>query len=268
MPVDRLSHSSINTYMLCPKSWWYRYIKKPEVPISAALPFGTAIHKTIQYHLNLKVLNPNQPLPSLVGLWSTHWEHTLAEQRREITWDKSQATYNKLGLDMLKSDSVINAIDAIKPIFAPLDTPDGFGRAVLTEYKVDFTVPGVPVPIVGYIDIIASDNVPIDFKTAGRKWSRGKEHFELQPDFYLAGLNQENFVVPENKFRYYILTKTKTPTCLVLETQRTWSQIFWTFQTIREIWQAIQAGSFAPDTTCWKCRPEYCEYWQICRGRQ
>jgi len=260
MPVKHLSYSSVNTYMLCPKSWEFRYIIKPEVPLAAALPFGTAIHKAVQTYISAKALYPGEVRP-LHELWPQCWQDALAERKQEIKWDKAKSTYDKLGLAMLKAPDVAKAIEAIKTLGKQNDN--------FTEYPVDFSVPGVSVPVIGYIDFIASDSVPVDLKTASRKWSGGKEHFELQPDFYLIGLNQlgSGLASPNNTFRYYILTKTKSPTCQVLETTRSWSHLFWTMQAVNKVWKAIKAGSFPPNVSGWKCKPDWCEYWQLCRGR-
>jgi len=263
MPVKHLSHSSINTYMMCPASWKFRYADKIKMPVNAALPFGTAIHKAIQTYISAKVLHPDEARP-LFELWPQCWRDTLAEQRQEVNWDKPQTYYDNLGLSMLKAPSIERAIEDIEPAFKSLMTME---KVPIIEQRIEFKIPSVPIPIIGYIDLITSDGVPIDLKTSARKWSRGKEHFELQPDFYLIGLAQDGFIVPDNKFRYYIFTKTKAPICQILETQRSWPQIFWTLNLIKEIWQAIEAGSFPPNTSGWKCQPKYCEYWELCRGR-
>ena len=123
--------------------------------------------------------------------------------------------YTGLGASMLSAPDVMAAIEDIEPMVAiASDIP-------IIEKKVEFRVPGVSVPIVGYIDMIEADGVPVDFKTASRKWSKGKEHTEMQADFYLLGLNYEGYNLnPNLQFRYYILTKTKSPTCQILDTVR------------------------------------------------
>lgn len=260
LPIRHLSYSSINTYMLCARSWFYRYVEKPEVPVAAALPFGSAIHKAVQTYITTKILHPGEVQP-LRELWSTCWQDALAERKQEIDWDKPKSHYTLLGDKMLRTPSITNAIDAIQPLALAADDD-------LVEHRIEFTVPGVPVPIIGYIDVIVTDGIPVDFKTAGRKWASGKEHTESQPNFYLAALNHAGFDDnPDNKFRYYILTKTKSPICQVLETSRTWEQLLWTFQTIRQVWDAISAGSFSPNVSGWKCSEKFCSYWNLCRGK-
>lgn len=261
MPVNRLSYSSISTYLLCPRSWRFRYIEKPVVPVSVALPFGSAIHSAVQTYISAKTLYPDQVRP-LAELWITCWQDALDERRekgQEVKWDRPYDQYTRLGESMLAADDVVFAVDSIVPM-ARHDGTD------LAEHFVEFRVPGVPIPVVGYIDMIAADGVPIDFKTASRKWSKGKEHSEIQANFYLLALNQEEHTLnPSNKFRYVIFTKTKTPTCQVLETSRSWGELFWTMTLIHEVWKAIEGGHFPPNSTSWKCSDRWCEYWELCR---
>jgi CRISPR/Cas system-associated exonuclease Cas4 (RecB family) len=266
MPVKHLSYSSINTFMLCPRSWFYRYVEKPEVPVNAALPFGSAIHEVLQTYITAKVLHPDEVRP-LHELWPDCWHDTWTEQRQEINFDKPRSYYDTLGKTMLQAPDVVRVIEAIQP--RPALTPPGFDRTFYIEHKVDFTVPGVPVPIIGYIDMIAADGVPVDFKTSARKWSGGKEHNELQPNFYLAALSKTSpEIASTRKFRYIVLTKTRKPTCQVLETSRTWEQLLWTCQAIESVWRAISAGHFPPNVSGWKCSPKYCDYSHLCRWRE
>jgi len=264
MPVDRLSYSSINTYLLCPKSWEFRYILKPRVPVAVALPFGSAIHEAIQTYVAAKA--EGHEVKPLIDLWPDCWQGAVNERRNKdnIKWDRPFSYYTDLGDKMLSAPNVVAAVEAIEPmvVLAPAET-------AVIERKVEFRVPGVPIPVIGYIDMIAADGVPVDFKTASRKWSTGKEHGEIQPDFYLLGLNQENYDLnPGHKFRYYIFTKTKNPICQVLETSRYWGDLFFTMKLIKETWEAIQAGVFPPNPTGWKCSKKYCEYWELCRGKE
>ena len=48
---EHLSYSSISTYLMCPKSWEYRYLIKPDAPTSANLIFGSAFHNAIEHAL-------------------------------------------------------------------------------------------------------------------------------------------------------------------------------------------------------------------------
>lgn len=280
LPVDHLSYSSINAYLSCHRLWWWRYIEKPRVPVAVALPFGTAIHKAVQGYIVAKAQDHEvwdtamlgfQKEKDLVPVSASHllpesWlaclRNALDEPRNldNIKWDRPFDYYADLGARMLNAPDVVAAVEDIEPLV--------IDETAVMEKRIEFFVPGVDVPIIGYIDLIEVDGVPVDFKTASRKWAKGKEHSEMQVDFYLLGLNYEGYDLnPNLQFRYYIFTKTKNPTCQILDTVRGWGALLFTVQTIREAWEGIQAGAFGPNPTGWKCSQRFCEYWGLCRGR-
>lgn len=264
MPVDRLSYSSVSTYLLCPKSWEFRYVIKPRMPVAVALPFGTAIHKAIQTYIAARA--EGHDVKPLERLWFDCWQDALNEPRNKdnVKWDRTFKHYSDLGVAMLSAPDVIAAVEDMEPMIALMPA-----ETAIIEKRVEFQVPGVSVPIVGYIDLIEKDGVPVDIKTASRKWGKNKEHTEMQVDFYLLGLNYEDYDLnPNLQFRYYIFTKTKSPTCQILDTARTWGDLLFTMKVIKEVWEAIQAGAFPPNPTGWKCGPKYCEYWPLCRGKE
>ena len=159
-------------------------------------------------------------------------------------------------------------VDALRPL------SDDAGPII--EKYITLTVPGVPVPIIGYIDMIESDGIPCDFKTSSKSWNQDQANSEMQPTFYLAALNQAGylpqFVAPDYSkvfaFRHYVFVKTKKPRVQIWESTRTVADLFWLFGLIRDVWSGIEAGVFPPNPTGWKCSPKYCEYWGICRGAQ
>lgn len=267
MLVNNLSYSSVNTWLLCGKSWWWRYVEKPRVKVPVALPFGSAIHSTVQLYIAARA--EGHEVKPLAELWPDCWQRALHEKRNRnnIKWDRTYDHYTDLGASMLNAPDVTAAVEDIEPMMETFSMlPD---ETAIIEKKIEFTVPGVDVPIIGYIDTIESDGVPVDFKTAGRKWGKGKEHTTIQADFYLLGLNAEGYDLnPNMQFRFYILTKTKSPTCQILDTVRTWGDLFFTMETIKGIWEAIQAGIFPLNPTGWKCSKKYCSYWDLCRGRE
>jgi len=258
MPVERLSYSSINLFQQCPRAWEYRYIKKPDTLTSCALPFGSAFHDAIETYLGAKTEEPDNVKPP-AELWSHCWQEQIERNGVDrIDWDKPQEYYTQLGQKMLSAPDVVKTIDSID-ILVENDIP-------AVEKRVTFNVPGVPVEILGFIDGIETDGIPFDLKTASRAWTKDKAHKELQVNFYLLALNQNGYIVPDWKFRYYVFTKsTKSPKAQMLETTRTVGELMWTMELIREVWEAIQSGVFPRNPTGWKCNPKYCEFSHLCK---
>jgi hypothetical protein len=132
---------------------------------------------------------------------------------------------------------------------------------------VELHVPGVPIPIIGYIDVVTADGVPGDFKTAARSWTQDQAQNELQSLFYLAALNQAGIATPGWMFRHYTIIKTKTPKFEAFEHCHKPGELMFLFDLIQRVWTGIERGVFALNPTGWKCSPSYCDFYSKCRGK-
>lgn len=248
--LDHLSYSSINTYLLCGRAWRRRYIDKEQTPTSSALVLGSAFHNAIEAAVQGA---------DLESQFQQSWLWQL-ERNPDVDWGQdTQSSVKATGERMVKSKSVQDLLGRLRENF------DGDPEKI--EKRVELRVPGVPVPIIGYIDLITKDGVPGDFKTAARMWRDGKADEELQPLFYLAALNQAGIEVPGWMFRHYVFTKTTRPEAKVFEVQHKPSEIFGLFEIIKAAWRGIEAGVYLLNTSTWKCSPKYCEFWSTCRAK-
>ena len=248
--IDHLSYSSISSYLMCAAAWKFHYIDKIQTPTPTALVFGSAFHNAIEGWLGGKE-------GSLTDAWSKEWQKQT--EGRDIDWGtKSQEELFNKGIDMFTNEKILEELQ--NTFFVHTEMP-------IIETKVSLSIPEVPVPVIGYIDIITGDKVPGDFKTSSRSWSTDKALDETQPLFYLAAMNQMGFPVEDWRFRHYVFVKTKTPKFQVFEHVHNPGQILWLFGMIQKVWKGIEAGVFPPNPTVWKCNPRFCEYWSICRGR-
>ncbi|KPL70099.1 hypothetical protein ADN00_18825 [Ornatilinea apprima] len=263
--IEHLSYSSISTYLTCAASWKFHYLDKVTAPTSTALIFGSAFHNTVEGYL-AGIANGGKP--DLMEIWQEKWreQSTVKNEkgelitREDVDWgaDTPESLCND-GIRLLSHDDIHSGILSIIP------GVDSSG--VKIERKVTLQVPGVPVPIIGFIDIVTADGIPGDFKTSNRSWSAEKALGETQPLFYLAALNQAGIQTPGWKFRHFVFVKTKKPQFQVLEHGHTPGQMMWLFSMIQKVWKGIDAGIFPENPTGWKCDPQYCEYWHLCRGK-
>jgi len=222
--------------------------------------FGGAFHDTVEAYIR-NVAQTGESA-ALTEIWRTQWTMKLQEQATSIAWgDETPEALHAKGDRILQTPEIVQTIDGI----TPLVSPDGH---IHIEDFVKMRVSGVPVPVVGYVDIITTDGVPGDFKSTSRAWSQDKAQNELQPLFYLAALEQQGYQGnPEMRFRHYVFTTTEQPIAQIIDTQREPAEIPFLFDLIREVWRGIAAEVFAPNPNTWKCSPVYCEYWTICRGK-
>jgi len=253
--IDHLSYSSISTYQMCPRSWRFHYLDKVQTPTSPALIFGSAFHDTVEDYIKTGFAGSAEE--PLINHWQRNWTAQLED--RDVCWDgDTPEEMCNLGVRMFSDPDTIALVDALQPMVLE--------EQVQIERYIELQVPGVPIPIVGYIDLIEADGIPADFKTSGRSWNQDQADGELQPVFYLAAQNQAGYTLNCGLFRHYVFVKTKKPQIQIWESYRTIGQMFWLFGLIKETWEAISAGAFPPNTTTFKCSPRYCEYWGICRG--
>ena len=249
LEIKHLSYSSISSYLMCGAAWKFRYIDKIQTPSSPALVFGSAFHNTIERWLGGEV-------QSLTEAWSEEWQKQT-EQAVDWGTDTPEEHFNK-GIDMLTNADILNEMQ--KTFFTQEGMP-------VIETKIELSVPGVPLPLIGYIDIITSDRVPGDFKTSSRSWTIDQALGETQPLFYLAAMNLMGYPVPDWRFRHYVFIKTKTPKFQVFEHVHNPGEIMWLFGMIQKVWKGIDCGVFPENPGTWKCTPKWCEYWHMCRGK-
>lgn len=245
--IDHLSYSSISGYLQCARHWRYRYIERQPSPSSDALLFGSAWHKMIalvasgQGHLGKSTMGS-------LNAW-----HTVMTTMAELQDNPSAGEIQTTGERLLSVPEVRGAIQNL--------------AAFHLEYEIELHVPGLPVPVTGFIDMIDTAGLAYDFKTAGKKWTQAQADSSLQPTVYLAALQQSGLVSCPAPFRYMIFTKTKSPDVQVIDTVRTAADVLAFYELAREVWRAIEAGVYVPNGIgSWKCSANYCEFWQLCEG--
>lgn len=252
--IEHLSYSSITTYLSCSAAWRFRYLDKVPVQTSPELVVGTTFHHVVEENVKGRT---EGIYTDMITAWTEEWKRQT--ETNNISWESAPEVYHNDGVRLLSSRDIQEGILSIKAAV------DGDGAKI--ERKVTLQVPGVPVPVIGYIDVITSDGIPGDFKTSAKSWTSDKAVGEMQPLFYLAALNQAGITVPDYRFRHYVFVKTKTPQFQKIEHTHNLNQIMFMFKVIKNVWQGIERGVFIENPTGWKCSPGYCEYFSLCRGK-
>lgn len=270
--LDHLSYSSISGWLMCPRGW--KFGRADNVPHKTAtnLVFGSAFHDTVEDRVRNKVKGINTPIALC---WASAWAAQIDRNNRgaDIDWrDTSPDEYDMLGRRMLANPTIRNVIDSITPLmtkdeFTWEPPPRGQPGHPTIEKLVELNIPGIDIPLIGYVDIIGDDFVPIDLKTSSQRWNQDKADKQMQATLYLAALEQMGFKNnPERLFRYYIFTKTSKPVAQVLTTERSQKQIDWALQAVRDVYDAIKKGCYPPNDTGWKCSEKWCEFHSHCHS--
>lgn len=251
--IEHLSYSSISMYMDCPESWRRKYIAKEPTRTTSALAFGSAFHGTVE-RIVAHGDTQYDPLP----IWREEFDKQFTDSV-SLDPDETREQHFNEGVRILSHEAVRNLILSIKP------GRDEAGNALI-EQRVELQVPGVPVPVIGYIDVILDDNTPADFKTSARSWTDAQAGNALQTLFYLAALNQMGREV-NWRFQHIIFVKTKTPQVQVLEHAHQPSELFFLFDVIKRVWDGISKHVYVMNPTTWRCNERYCDFYAQCKGR-
>lgn len=255
--LTHLSYSSISLYQTCPRAWQFRYIDGIRSRPTAALVMGTAFHNSVEDIIRALAMGEDS---NPTEIWTRRWAE-VQDQEPDYQGELPEELSN-MGLRMLTAKSTVDLLDSIMPML------DENGAPVI-EKRVELRVPGVPIPVIGFIDVILATGAPADFKTAARMWTAEKAREELQPVFYLAALNQAGYTQnPTHEFCHFVFTKTARPQAAAFSAVHSPAEWLWLFGAIQAVWKGIAAGVFPPNPSSWKCSDRWCDQWAMCRGRR
>lgn len=170
-PVKNLSHSAINDFKWCPLLWYGRRVAKWTETIPEgqrkAMDLGTAIH---------------------AGLGAYHTGGDIEEAMVK--------TFFKVKLPPPEQTTAYRVVQKYQAQFDPLPG--------VAEFRFMMPIPGVPVPYIGFIDLLTEDGI-IDWKsTSGNSWVQGKADKEAQATAYWRAFQLVKKKVP-SWFTYRII---------------------------------------------------------------
>ena len=265
LPQPFLSVSQVELYLKCPKQYEFRYIKGIRSPPSVALVQGTTIHKAVEIGYQYVIDKGELPPVELaLDTFHDHYRENMSSDviRQEHESDAFNYAYGEKLLTIWHKDK----LPTVKPVMV----------------EQQFIVPIYDIPVIGGIDLIdgaphtegATDNVVVDNKVVGKKYSQNDVDSMLQMSLYSAAARLPNqrydlFIKPNEDYLKNPNSKAKGPRIEPMKTIRTASDILWMARIFKEVAQAISAGNFPPTSpTSWTCSASWCGFWRACRGRQ
>lgn len=264
--LEHLSKSSIEAYQNCSALWEWRYLRGMRQPANPALLIGSAFDAVLERYLSLRTTSSNHTdIPPLSTLWASAWaELTSGETAQQIDWQgELPEVVENVGSKLVHYPGTQELLDNMRVLV------DEHGPWL--QRQVTMHVPGVPKPIIGYLDFVEADGVPGDFKTAARAWDNEKPLKELQPKIYIAALLQTGYPVPKGPrggylFRHFVFLKQRQPRIQRFETEYSAGHIVDAITASLNTWRGISAGIFLKNTQSWLCGPGKCPAWAVCMG--
>ncbi len=165
--IQHLSPSSINAYVAQPAAWVMERLLQRRTPVSSAAHRGTAAEAGIVMGL----LNPSAAISDCVA-------HALNifDQLTALGTDPSVAK---------ERDGIPGMVAAAIPELRQYGIPQ-------TQLRVDRNIPGMPVPVVGYLDLHWPEHgLTLDIKTTHRIPSEISTNPARQVGLYVHGTNHQ-----------------------------------------------------------------------------
>ena len=249
-----LSASSIGEYVEC--SLQYRFGRIDRLPMefkSDALEFGTCIHRVLEQFYSAKIIGEKMLLKDVHQVFESVWSG-IAEGNNDIRYSgdndfKSLLMYGK---------------DLLSTWYSRL--PDDDFTILGIEEAFSFTLPGIPIPVIGAADLIEEDSagtiIITDFKTSGRAYSKDEVDQNQQLTMYQLAAKHNGYSDREILLRFDTLIKTKTPKFEQYWTTRSKLDERRLIKKAAQVWDGISKKVFVPNDTSWKCKG--CAFKQAC----
>jgi putative RecB family exonuclease len=247
---DHLSYSQINTYMTCSLRYKFQYIDAiPATFTSAALAFGSGIHEAVAAFYQTRLEGEELREDHMLDVYRNAWSKFA--NVKFFNGDNQESL-------AVKAKELISA-------FCASANPNT--QILGVEEFFELPLGGLPI-FQGYIDLIEQDAngrvTIVDMKTSAKKPSNSNVDDNLQLTAYSFGAEALGFNVYNMKFRLDVLTKTKSPELVKLETSRTDKDRDRFIRLVYSIWNGIQREVFYPkqDWHCSQCAwATYCADW-------
>ncbi|WP_319406278.1 PD-(D/E)XK nuclease family protein [uncultured Desulfosarcina sp.] len=251
---DHLSASAILGYVDC--SLAYKFGRIDKLPMefkSDALEFGTCIHRVLENFYSARMIGEKLLLKHVHLLFETTWTD-IAADRDDIRYAegndfKSLLMYGK---------------DLLTAWYNKL--PDDHFTILAIEEAFTFILPGIPIPVIGAMDLVEEDSagtiIITDFKTSGRAYSKDEVDQNQQLTMYQIAAKRNGYADREILLRFDTLIKTKTPKFEQYWTVRSELDERRLIKKAAQVWDGISKGVFVANDTSWKCKG--CAYKQAC----
>lgn len=175
----RLSASSIATYMRCPEQFRREKVLGQKRPSNGSGLIGTGAHGAIEAALRLRIEHEKDASPEQIAdTFDVVFDSAVfrADQREGVNWgnaEKKPLDLNRarrIGRDAVASYAASDAYRLLEP--------------QRLEHVFAFTIPGVPVPFCGLIDVLTRQGAPIDLKFGDRCLSVMDPGWRVQAQVY------------------------------------------------------------------------------------
>ena len=248
---EHISPSQISTMLTCGMQYKFRYIEGIKSPPGVALVVGSGTHDGVEYNLTSKI-NTGE-LCSIEEISDV----TAASVRKR--WDDEEPQVNDGESRGKAVDQAVGlAVAHHKQLASTIDPKR-------VELKLEISVDGFPVDILGFADIEENTRSIRDVKTLGQKKQQSFIDSSLQLTFYDWAYEIVEGVKPTS-LHFDVLVKNKKPVVQLLETERDEDDRVRFMHYAEYLVDMVERGAFHPAIPgSWQCSPRFCGYWDMCK---
>lgn len=199
-----VSASRLNCWLQCRLKFYFRYVLKLTRPKSAALHFGSVVHRVLQsWNMGRWRKQPFE-IAKLKQVFEAGW----LEQGGVIDWDGAEPAQKTTAWSVLEKYF----------IDTPIKTNE-MPEAVEVPVEADLTSHGLPI-LIGVLDLVRAGGRIVDFKTAGKTPDNEMALHQngVQLDCYSV-LYRDSTGKRESGRELHHLVKTKTPKVIITTTE-------------------------------------------------
>ena len=149
---EHLSASSIKDYLGCSLRFYFRRVAGLPEPTTASLHLGKAVHAGIQAYHQARWRETDASAEAIVQRYREAFAR-LEQDDGPVAFAPGEREAS-----LEKGETVLRAY---------LESPHAANQAkpLGVEVRLEETFPEFPIPLLGYVDLVSSGPVPVDFKT-------------------------------------------------------------------------------------------------------
>lgn len=196
---DYLSPSSVKSYLSCSLRFFFERVAPIRKPTTVALHIGKAIHATLQSFNLARWRGEDSSETAMEEAFSAHFlELEKAEGPVDYDDEETRQKVRSCAWNTVKAYMDAGEVSSQMPMGV--------------EVGLSASIPGLPVPVRGAIDLVQHDLTAVDYKSAAAKPDAGHAAFdhELQLVTYQMMIEEATGDTPPSLDLVY-LVKTKMP---------------------------------------------------------
>jgi PD-(D/E)XK nuclease superfamily len=189
--IHHLSASSIGMLFRCPRQFGRRYLHHEKERPGEALVVGSFFHEALDFNYKQKIeSHQDLPLSEVVQFLGDVAVPKVLEEEGGANWIRWDTDLNTAHKDAERITAAYGHV--VMPRIQPVGV----------EFKFEIDVEGVPVPIIGYVDVWEQDRT-VDTKTGQKSVSKVKPSWALQGRLYGWATGRPT--------EYHSISRAKTP---------------------------------------------------------